>query len=124
MAQVSNIETNAIESKQPKSPELVRSIDSPRSVARFKNRSRMEIVANMLDIGRTGALKTHLMYKANLSFMVVTQYLEFLTSTELMERTLDEDGMVRRFQTTPRGLKYLEVYDSIRDLARIDHARQ
>ena len=90
---------------------------------KFKNRSRMEIVANILDIARTGALKTHLMYKANLSYMVVSQYLDFLTKAELIKETFDDQGMVKLYQTTAKGLKYLEVYDSLQNIAGIDVQR-
>ena len=90
---------------------------------RFKNRSRMEIVANVLNIARSGALKTHLMYKANLSYMVVSQYLEFLTRSELIKETFDDQGMVKLYQTTPKGLKYLQVYDSLQDIAGIGAQR-
>ncbi|GEM_PF-692235 len=90
---------------------------------KFKNRSRMEIVANILDIARMGALKTHLMYKANLSYMVVSQYLDFLTKAELIKETFDDQGMVKLYQTSPKGLKYLEVYDSLQSIAGIDVQR-
>ena len=124
MAQISNVETSSIDGKQSPIPAAATPTRAARPTGRFKNRSRMEIVANILDIGRTGALKTHLMYKANLSYMVVTQYLEFLTSSELIKEIFDEQGMVKLYQTTPRGLKYLEVYDSIRGLAGIEQQRQ
>jgi predicted transcriptional regulator len=91
---------------------------------RFKNRSRMEIVAGILNIARTGALKTHLMYKANLSYMVVTQYLEFLTSADLIKEIFDEQGMAKLYQTTPRGLKYLEVYSSLQNLAGLEQQKE
>ncbi|MGI0090708.1 MAG: winged helix-turn-helix domain-containing protein [Nitrososphaerales archaeon] len=92
--------------------------------SRFKNRSRMEIVAAILNIGRTGALKTHLMYKANLSYMVVSQYLGFLTSSDLIKEVFDEQGMAKLYQTTPRGLRYLEVYESLQSLASIDSQKK
>jgi len=90
----------------------------PAQPAKFKNRSRMEIIASILNIARTGSLKTHLMYKANLSYMVVTQYLEFLASSNLIKELFDEQGMVKLYQTTPRGLKYLEVYESLQNLTK------
>ena len=93
------------------------------ATTRFKNRSRMEIVANILDIARSGALKTHLMYKANLSYMVVSQYLDFLSKAELIRETFDDQGMVKLYQTTARGLKYLQVYDSLQSIAGINVQR-
>jgi len=83
----------------------------------------MEIVANILDIARAGALKTHLMYKANLSYMVVSQYLDYLSKADLIRETFDDQGMVKLYQTTTRGLKYLQVYDSLQSIAGISVQR-
>ena len=88
--------------------------------ARFKNRNRMEIVANLLTIAKSGALKTHLMYRANLSYLMVSEYLGFLTGAELVKERVDEDGAVKLYQTTPKGLKYLEVYESLQSIAGLD----
>jgi predicted transcriptional regulator len=84
---------------------------------RFKNRNRMEIVSNILDIARNGALKTHLMYKANLSYMVVTQYLSFLIKSGLIEEIFAEDGPTRLYKTSAKGFKYLEVYQDLQTIA-------
>jgi predicted transcriptional regulator len=84
---------------------------------KFKNRNRMEIVSNILDIARNGALKTHLMYKANLSYMVVTQYLSFLIKSGLIEEIFAEDGPTRLYKTSAKGFKYLEVYQDLQSIA-------
>lgn len=84
---------------------------------RFKNRNRMEIVSNILDIARNGALKTHLMYKANLSYMVVTQYLSFLIRAGLIEEIFTDDGPTRLYKTSPKGFRYLEVYQDLQTIA-------
>jgi predicted transcriptional regulator len=90
---------------------------------KFKNRNRMEIVANLLSIAKTGVLKTHLMYRANLSYLMSTQYLNFLCGENLINETLDEEGTRRLYQTTPKGLKYLEVYQSLQSIAVLDAQR-
>jgi len=90
----------------------------PSRGTRFKNRNRMEIVANLLTIAKTGALKTHLMYRANLSYMMVTDYLKFLQGAELIKETFDPSG-TKVFQTTSRGLRYLQVYDSLQSITAI-----
>ncbi len=90
---------------------------------KFKNRNRMEIVANLLAIAKSGALKTHLMYRANLSYLMVTEYLGFLCGAGLVKETLDEEGTTKLYQTTPKGLKYLEVYESLQSIAGLDTQR-
>lgn len=94
--------------------------NTPRAAGKFKNRNRMEIVANLLTIAKTGALKTHLMYRANLSYLMVTEYLNFLCGADLIQEILDEDGTSKLYQTTQKGLKYLEVYDSLQNIAGLD----
>lgn len=84
----------------------------------------MEIVANLLTIAKSGALKTHLMYKANLSYLMVTEYLNFLCGSGLVREALDEEGTTKIYQTTPKGAKYLEVYDALQTIAGLDvHTR-
>jgi predicted transcriptional regulator len=82
----------------------------------------MEIVANLLQIARTGALKTHLMYRANLSYLMVTEYLQYLIKSQLIEETVDQEGMTRIYRTSPKGLKYLQVYDSLQSIAGLGAA--
>jgi predicted transcriptional regulator len=80
----------------------------------------MEIVANLLQIAKTGALKTHLMYRANLSYLMVTEYLGYLRRSGLIEETIDEEGVTKIYRTSPKGLKYLQVYDSLQSIAELD----
>lgn len=90
---------------------------------KFKNRNRMEIVANLLSIAKNGALKTHLMYRANLSYLMVTEYLDFLSRSGLIRETLDSEGTNRLYQTTGKGLKYLDVYESLQAIIGLDVPR-
>ncbi len=88
-----------------------------RPTTKFKNRNRMEIVSNILDIARNGSLKTHLMYKANLSYMVVTQYLNFLIKSGLIDEIFSDDGPTRLYKTSAKGFKYLEIYQDLQTIA-------
>ena len=49
----------------------------------------MDICADILNIARGGAKKTHLVYKANLNFNIVKKYLRKLTNQSLI---LSENG--------------------------------
>jgi predicted transcriptional regulator len=80
----------------------------------------MEIVANLLSIAKTGALKTHLMYRANLSYLMVTEYLDFLSRSSLIKETIDMEGTTKLYHTTEKGLRYLEVYDSLQAIVGLD----
>ena len=68
----------------------------------------MDIMAEVLEIARLGAKKTWIVYKANLNFKIVKDYL-----AELMEKgLLEHDGRI--YSTTDRGLEFLEEYRNFR----------
>ena len=83
----------------------------------------MEIVANLLTIAKNGALKTHLMYRANLSYLMVTEYLDFLCRSDLICENVDEEGTSKIYRTTAKGLKYLEVYETLQTIIGLDSQR-
>ena len=79
-----------------------------------KRRDRLTIMAQILNIAREGTLKTQIMYRANLSFAQLNEYLSFLEEIKLL-RVSKKDGRVI-YKTTPKGLKYLENFAGIKDL--------
>lgn len=89
----------------------------PELKTRFKNRNRLGIVANILTIARNGALKTHLMYKANLSYTMLRDYLKFLRENELLSESYYPEQRVTLYKTTEKGIRFLESYTSLKDLA-------
>ena len=84
---------------------------------RFKNRNRLGIVANILTIAKTGALKTHLMYKANLSYTMLRDYLKFLLDNGLLSESQYPEDKVTLYRTTDKGVRFLESYVALKDLA-------
>jgi len=76
----------------------------------MKRRNNVDIMADILRVARSGAKKTWIVYRANLNFKIVKEYL-----SELMEKGLMEvyQGSTI-FQTTERGLEFLEQYESFR----------
>ncbi|MHB1908918.1 MAG: winged helix-turn-helix domain-containing protein [Nitrososphaerales archaeon] len=91
--------------------------DQQRLKTRFKNRNRLGIVANILTIAKTGALKTHLMYKANLSYTMLRDYLKFLRDNDLLSESHYPEDKVTLYRTTEKGNRFLESYLALRDLA-------
>ena len=84
---------------------------------RFKNRNRLGIVANILTIAKTGALKTHLMYKANLSYTMLRDYLKFLLDNGLLSESQYPEDKITIYRTTDKGTRFLESYVALKDLA-------
>jgi predicted transcriptional regulator len=81
-----------------------------------KRRDRLYIIAEVLEIARNGCLKTQIMYRANLSFAQLNDYLGFLLEVGLLKETNESEKSV--YKTTQKGVKFLENYYKIRDLLR------
>ena len=77
-----------------------------------KNRSRLEIVYDIISAARRPAKKTHLMYKSNLSFKQLDLYLSSLLENGLVEERLDEDEG-RTFCVTRQGINYIDIFERL-----------
>ena len=81
-----------------------------------KRRDRLYIIAEILAIAKDGSLKTQIMYRANLSFAQLNEYLNFLIKRELLK--VNSDNKRTFYKTTSKGVKYLENYEEISNLLR------
>ena len=70
-----------------------------------KYRNRLQIIAEILEIVSGGARKTHIMYRANLSYKLLCKYLEEVLSCGLVRMRDDECYVV-----APRGEKFLQKF--------------
>ena len=78
----------------------------------MKNRSRTEIVGNILDAANGGATKTKIMYKAYLSYAQLKEYLSVLIENNLLEYL---EG-TQTYKTTEKGLNFLKMNNEIEEL--------
>ena len=76
------------------------------------NRSRTEIVGNILEASNGGASKTKIMYTAFLSYNQLKEYLSVLIENNLIEYL---DG-TKTFKTTEKGLNFLKTHNEIGEL--------
>ena len=92
-----------------------------------KYRSRVEIIADILRVALNGALKTHIMYKCNLSYKLLQQYL-----TETIEAGLiSSEGSRKQFITTKKGEEFLQQFEAYirhseevrREVAKVNNER-
>lgn len=74
-----------------------------------KRRDRLNIIAEILEITQDCALKTQIMYRANLSFTQLNEYLDFMLRTRLLMKIVEENGK-ESYKATKKGLKYLQLY--------------
>ena len=76
------------------------------------NRSRTEIVGNILDAANGGTTKTKIMYTAFLSYNQLNEYLSILIENNLIEYL---DG-TKTFRTTDKGLNLLKIHNEMAEL--------
>jgi predicted transcriptional regulator len=79
-----------------------------------RRRDRLYIIAQILEISKSGCLKTQIMYRANLSFAQLNEYLSFLIKMELLK--VKNENRRNTYITTVKGDRYLEKYKDISNL--------
>jgi len=83
-----------------------------------KRRDKLYIIAEILEISREGTLKTQIMYRANLSFTQLNDYLEFMLRIALLDKNRENDKEV--YRATGKGMDFLQRYREITELLRSD----
>ena len=73
-------------------------------VFRNKYRSRLEIVADILNIVRKGSKKTHIMFQANLSYRLLCRYLDEVLEAGLIRV---DDSLSNYYFLTEKGELFL-----------------
>ena len=76
-----------------------------------KRRDRLDIISEILAIAKDGRLKTQIMYRANLSFTQLNEYLDFLNKMSLLQ--VQKENRKTTYKTTDKGCRYLEKYGDI-----------
>lgn len=87
------------------------SLENPR-----RRRDRLYIMAEILEVALDGALKTQMMYRANLSFAQLNEYLKLLIEIKLLEITASHERRI--YKTTHKGMRYLQSYREINELLK------
>ena len=67
----------------------------------------MDIIADILKIAQYGARKSHIVYKANLNFKVLKEYVEKMEKVGLI---ISQEEKRNTIETTDKGLIYLKNY--------------
>ena len=80
-----------------------------------QRRSSIEIIADMLKVGESGAGKTRLMYNANLSYSQIQKYLGFLLSHGFIDK-IEVGNPSVTYQVTESGLKLLELIHDLQEM--------
>lgn len=77
-------------------------------------------MAKVLRVARRADSKTHIMYKANLSYRQLAKYLDLLLAGGLLEVVAAErhSRVTEIFATTDQGLSFLKAYRRLEEIAR------
>ena len=81
-------------------------------------RGRFEIIGEILSLtanGNDGAVKTSIVYRANLNFNIANRYLSMLLQEGLVRVV---DGPTMKYKITERGLRFLNMYKSLKGMAK------
>ena len=78
------------------------------SEQRKNNRGKIQIMGDVLALGTSGIKKTHIMYRANLSYEQVHLYLGELIGKRLITQDVSPEGVV--YRTTEKGGEFLLHY--------------
>jgi len=83
-----------------------------------KRRDRHDIVAEILKTAREGRIKTHIMYKAKLSYSQINTYLQLLVDKGFLENNtiVRKRQTITMYRTTPKGVHFIENIDTVNQL--------
>jgi len=77
-----------------------------------RRRSNIEIIADILRVGESGAGKTEIMYSANMSYSQIQKYLDYLVNQGFIIKVNMDNTMVA-YRVTDRGFKLLQAIDNL-----------
>ena len=77
------------------------------------NRGKIEIMADVVDLCKSGIKKTHIMYKGNLSYEQINRYLQELLKKDFIRQ--DIDGGVIVYRATEKGRLFIHYYSLMTD---------
>lgn len=83
----------------------------------MKYREHVDIVKAILEITRSGASKTQIMYKAFLSYTLLVNYLQILQDKGLVKY----NKKTLRYKLTKKGDQFIEYYKKIAELLDTDN---
>jgi predicted transcriptional regulator len=89
---------------------------------RKNNRGKIQIMGDVLELATSGIKKTHIMYRANLSYEQVHLYLGELIAKRLIAQDVSPDGLI--YRTTEKGREFLLNYTRLIELLEEEEEQQ
>jgi len=85
------------------------------------NRGKVEIMADVVDLCKSGIKKTHIMYKGNLSYEQINRYLLELLKKGFIRQDVDEGAVV--YRATEKGRLFIHYYNLMTDTLLVDDGK-
>ena len=82
----------------------------------WNRRDRLNIIAEIMEAAKGSKLKTRIMYRVNLSFSQVNEYLSFLTERGFLR--VHVENRKQFYETTAKGNIYIKNYRELSNLLR------
>ena len=86
-----------------------------------KKRNRLEVIRDILQVirNKNGKIKpTHILYKSNLSYQMMDEYLNELMGKEFIKQVKTQKG--KTYVITEKGLNYLNKFSLIKDFFKFE----
>ena len=74
-------------------------------------------MATILESANGGITKTNLLTRANLTSGQLKQYLDILITKKLLVQLADEQRRHLAYRTTEKGIRYLSIYFTLKNIA-------
>jgi len=74
------------------------------------HRNQLNIIADILEVAMDEPIRTHIMYKANLSHRQLLVYLERLLDRDFLAVVTDPMDGRTRYRVTEKGIQFLKDY--------------
>jgi predicted transcriptional regulator len=87
------------------------------------NRNTIDIASDVLEAANGGTSKIQIMYRALLSYNQMKVYVNFLTEKGLLVYK-NQQGEAHTLRTTEKGLRFLEIYNQLKDMIKEDEEEQ
>lgn len=85
-------------------------------------RNRFHIMAEILNASKDGLTKTQIMYRANLSFAQLVNYVSLLCELNLLETIKVDEKTI--YKTTRKGKQFLQRFKEIKHLLKKLYEKQ
>jgi predicted transcriptional regulator len=85
-------------------------------------RDKFDIIARVIETCTSGAKKTNVMHKSNLSFYQLNHYIRVTLEYGLLAKQIDDEGKAI-LTATPKGLDFLRKYDKILQILASERTR-